>query len=427
MSSNILNIFKEICKIPHPSYHTEELRDWLVIQLKDLNCEVSVDEAGNIHAYKGEPKICLQGHYDMVCVGRAPDIELIEKDGVLSAKESSLGADNGMAIAMALDMLSKFDNLEILFTNDEEVGLWGVQAFKGPLKAKKILNLDSEEDDRVTIGCASSIEILTSKNISFEDFSEKNIYEVEVHGLRGGHSGVQIHEKIPNAIKVLCRYLKNNDCKIIEINSGERRNSIAAKGKAIVATNGELKDCENIKVTKVENKGYKAIKESAQILAFINSFAQGVRAYSSELDLVDDSINISILKQENDKISIDFYARSMSVEGLQTTKFEIKELADLAGFNLEFHNEGLPWFPEVTDFANIVLAELKKYKPDARLTGIHAGLECGVLLNNLGDEYTACSIGPNIHSPHSIHESCELASVELIAKVVEDILKKYNS
>lgn len=426
--SKILDIFKEICKIPHASYHTEQLRDWLVAELKKLNCEVNVDEAGNIHAYKGEPKICLQGHYDMVCVGTAPEkIELIEEDGILRAKGSSLGADNGMALAIALDMLSKFDNLEVLFTNDEEVGLWGVQAFKGPLKAKKILNLDSEEDDRVTIGCASSVEIVATKAISFEDFSEKNIYEVEVYGLRGGHSGTQIHEKIPNSIKVLCRYLRENDCRIIEINAGERRNSIAAGGKAIVATNKELQACENIKVTKLENKNYKALKESAEILAFVNAFAQGVRAYSSELNLVDDSINISILRQEEGKVQIDFYARSMSVPGLQRTKFEMQALGDLAGFTIEFNNEGLPWFPEITEFSNIVLAELKKYQKDARLTGIHAGLECGVLLNNLGDEYQACSIGPNIHEPHSIHEHCELASVDLIAKVVEDILRKYNS
>ena len=132
----VLEIFETIAKIPHCSYKTEKLKEFLVSECEKLGCKVEVDDAKNILATKGEPTICLQSHYDMVCVGKAPDIKIVKEDGFLRADESSLGADNGIGVAMMLYLLEKKENLQALFTSDEEVGLIGANGLKLPIRAK---------------------------------------------------------------------------------------------------------------------------------------------------------------------------------------------------------------------------------------------------------------------------------------------------
>ena len=149
--SEVLAKFETLAAIPHCSYETDKMRDFLASYAKDKGCEVVVDSFGNVHAFKGKPKICLQSHYDMVCMGDAPKIEIVYgDDGYMRAKNSSLGADNGIGVAIMMQMISEFDDIECLFTNNEEVGMVGAAGFSGDLKADKLLNLDSEEDDRDT-------------------------------------------------------------------------------------------------------------------------------------------------------------------------------------------------------------------------------------------------------------------------------------
>ncbi|ANE36096.1 aminoacyl-histidine dipeptidase [Campylobacter iguaniorum] len=420
----VFEYFEQICKIPHCSFETDELREYLTQFAKKHKFEVATDEFGNIHAIKGEPKICLQAHYDMVCVGLAPNLELVNDGEFLSAKGSSLGSDNGIGVAIIMEMMSKFDNLEVLITNNEEVGLLGANGFNGTLKSKNILNLDSEDENGVFIGCASGVSIFASINLSKNE-QICQVYEVEVSGLQGGHSGIEIIKNIPNAIKILAKFLAQNGCELVSLRGGERNNSIPVNAKAVVA-GVNLSSNEMVKVKSLGEQKVKTLANSKQILAFINAFSQGVRSYDESVGVVLDSINLSIIKQDNDALEIEFFARSMSDEGREELKFQTLNLASLAGFKVRFEEETQAWKPVVSEFAKDILGEMKKINKDAKMVAVHAGLECGVLINRAKNSLQACSIGPNIYSPHSINEKCEIKSVEKISKVVENILKKYS-
>lgn len=424
--NEVLLKFEELCKIPHCSFETKQMQDFLVEFVSSHGCKVSVDEVGNIHAIKGEPKICLQSHYDMVCIADAPNIKIsYDDDGFIRAKNSSLGADNGIGVAIMMQMISEFENLECLFTNDEEVGLIGANGFCKKLVSKKLLNLDSEDDCEVVIGCAGGINIFASIDVSDKQMAHGDVYEICVSGYPGGHSGNEIHKDIPNAIKTITKFIKKAGARVVSIEGGERSNSIPVSAKAVVVLDGELKSKNpHISIKKI-GKDAKVIKNADKVLALVNSFSQGVRSYNSELNLPNDSVNLSILKFDESKIEVEFFARSMSFEGLDRLSFEISELALALGFDVVTKDRSIPWKPEPDEFAYSILEELKKFRPNARLAAIHAGLECGVLRDK-HDDIKACSIGPNIYSPHSINERCEVASVDIITEVVRNIVLKYQ-
>ena len=420
--SEVLEIFEKICEIPHCSYETDQMREFLVNFAKDKGFNVDVDELGNVHCKKGNPKICLQSHYDMVCMGDAPNVKPYYENGIMRAHNSSLGADNGIGVAMMMSAMKEFDNLECLFTNNEEVGLIGANGFKGKIVAPNLLNLDSEEDDRVTLGCAGGINV--SAKISDEKVKKSGkIYEVSVIGLRGGHSGNEIHKNIPSAIKIIGRFLAQNGCELISLDFGERSNSIPANAVCKAVCLNELTENELVKVKKIGEGEADALVNSGKILAFINSFAQGVRSYNVELNMVNNSINLSTVKQKDGVVEFDFFGRAMSKEGLCELGFETKTLGDALGFDTTVRDRSANWNPSISDFSHVVLDELKKLKPEAKFSAVHAGLECGILVAKQ-PELEACSIGPNIHSPHSTSEHCEVASVEMMEKVVRNIVAR---
>ena len=237
-----LDIFYKICEIPHPSSHTKDLQKFLVDFLKQCDCKVESDSAGNIHALKGAPKLIFQAHYDMVLVGQkvAPFVE----NGFLKSRNSSLGADNGIAVALLLDFAQKCKNFEILLTNDEEIGMLGAKNLKLKTQSKTMINLDSECLNEICVGCAGGFDA----DISLADFSENlgaeclqsaEIYELSAQHFKGGHSGIDIDKNIKNAIVELLWTLESlrQKCEfsILEINGGENRNSIPINAKAIIA------------------------------------------------------------------------------------------------------------------------------------------------------------------------------------------------
>lgn len=420
----ILDKFKQICAIPHCSFNALKLRDYLVEFAKSCGYSVEIDEFDNIYAFKGKPKICLQSHYDMVCVGDSPDIKLIFDGDILRAKNSSLGADNGIGVAMMMEMMSKFDNLEILFSANEEVGLIGANGFKKEFKSSRLLNLDSEDEDGVFIGCAAG-ELIRAK-ISKEMVAIKsNLYELNVSGLPGGHSGIEIIKDIPNSIKIMAEFIAKNGGKIVSFSGGERSNSIPVNAKALMVCDNISYNDNRVSVKYLRNCECEVIKQSQNILDFINSFSQGVRSYDESLGIVRDSINLSIINDSKDSLEIDFFARSMSEDGLERVKFETSNLARLAGFDVSFFERSGAWTPDIGEFANLVLNFMQKYNPNARFQAVHAGLECGVFVAKQRG-LQAASIGPNIHSPHSINENLELKSLDKISKVVSDIVAYYQ-
>lgn len=420
----ILDKFREICAIPHCSFDALRLRDYLVDFAKSNGFSVKVDEFDNVYAIKGEPKICLQSHYDMVCIGDAPKIELISDGNILRAKNSSLGADNGIGVAIMMEMISKFDNLELLFSANEEVGLIGANGFSGKFKSTRLLNLDSEHEDGVFIGCAAGELIYAKIPAKMIKYSSK-LYELNIDNLPGGHSGLEIIKDIPNAIKIMAEFIAKNGAKLVSIEGGQRSNSIPVSAKAVVT-------CENISWfddrVSIKELGFgdEILEFGDNILALINSFVQGVRSYDESLKIVRDSINLSTIKNEDGFIKVEFFARSMSEAGLERVKFETKSLANLAGFDVSYFERSGAWTPNISEFANVVLEFMKQNNPKAKFEAVHAGLECGIFVaKQKGLE--AVSIGPNIYSPHSINEHLEIDSLDRIAKVVDKIVAHYQS
>lgn len=495
-----LGYFEQICSIPHCSYQAQKLGEFLLEFSKSRGFDTKIDESFNIHAIKGKPKICLQAHYDMVCVGEAPKIEL-ENDGeFLSTKNSTLGADNGIGLAIIMDIMDEAQDLEVLFTSDEEVGLIGANAFAGEICAPVLLNLDSEDDSEVIIGCAGGLlaefrrefepselglgELFSSSvsehfatgllsNESSHSTSAKNCtqnssnlnanyYELSCEGLEGGHSGMQIAKNIPNAIKELAHFAKNHGANILAMSGGDRDNAIPTWAKALVSASSELESKGLVKAKKLDLLGAKELfaklcdddlknpiimkSNSADLtrnsrnsrIPLLNDFLlalpHGVLGWDERLGLPKTSANLAIVrtsltsKDENARIafSVQIYARSSSQAELAKLKNSYEAISELAGFQSSFGASSMPWEPEQSEFATSVLSALQKYRPNAKITAIHAGLECGCLsakMKQKGKKLVACSIGPNISGAHTINERCEIKSAQIIAQVVRDVLK----
>ena len=497
-----LGYFEQICSIPHCSYQAQKLGEFLLEFSKSRGFDTKIDESFNIHAIKGKPKICLQAHYDMVCVGEAPKIEL-ENDGeFLSAKNSTLGADNGIGLAIIMDIMDEAQDLEVLFTSDEEVGLIGANAFAGEICAPALLNLDSEDDSEVIIGCAggllaefrrefepcelglgelfsSSVSEHLSTGLLFNEGSHStsaenstqnnsnlnaNYYELSCEGLEGGHSGMQIAKNIPNAIKELAHFAKNYGANILAMSGGDRDNAIPTWAKALVSASSKLQSKGLVKAKKLDLLGAKELfaklcdddlkntiimkansadftrRENSRnsriplLNDFLLALPHGVLGWDEGLGLPKTSANLAIVrtgltsKDENARIafSVQIYARSSSQAELAKLKNSYEAISELAGFQSSFGPSSLPWEPEQSEFATSVLNALQKYRPDAKITAIHAGLECGCLsakMKQKGKKLVACSIGPNISGAHTINERCEIKSAQIIAQVVRDVLK----
>ncbi|MCI7501894.1 MAG: M20/M25/M40 family metallo-hydrolase [Campylobacter sp.] len=531
-----LGYFEQICSIPHCSYQAQKLGEFLLEFSKSRGFDTKIDESFNIHAIKGKPKICLQAHYDMVCVGEAPKIEL-ENDGeFLSAKNSTLGADNGIGLAIIMDIMDEAQDLEVLFTSDEEVGLIGANAFAGEICAPALLNLDSEDDSEVIIGCAggllaefrcefepcklglgelfsssvsehlstglneyshsTSAENSTQNNSNLAENSTQNnsnlaenstqnssnlnanYYELSCQGLEGGHSGMQIAKNIPNAIKELAHFAKNHGANILAISGGDRDNAIPTWAKALVSASSKLQSKGLVKAKKLDLLGAKELfaklcdddlkntiimkansadftknskipmkansadfarnsripMKANSLNDFLLALPHGVLGWDEGLGLPKTSANLAIVrtrltsKDENARIafSVQIYARSSSQDELAKLKNSYEAISELAGFKSSFGPSSMPWEPEQSHFATSVLNALQKYRPNAKITAIHAGLECGCLsakMKQKGKKLVACSIGPNISDAHTINERCEIKSAKIIAQVLRDLLK----
>ncbi len=423
----VLDYFKIITATPRCSFKTQKMRDKIVEIAKSLDYSVHCDKSGNILCQKGKPKVCLQSHYDMVCVGDFDNIELFEKDGILKAKNSTLGADNGMGMAIMFYCMEKFDNLECLFTNDEEVGLIGATNLELELSSDKLLNLDGEEACDIYVGCAGGIEVISKFSLEYLPLNDDElVYEVSIKDLPGGHSGVDIDKGIDSAIKVFAKELVKHDLKFLYIEGGEYRNSIPKSAKAIVATSKELKFSNSaLHVKKIEYKR-EYIKDGKTLIKAIDAFAQGVRGFNKDFNTPSTSVNLGVLREEDNVLNIICSTRAMKNEDLITVADETESFFQLIGCETSQSGGHEPWVPNVGKFANSVKKEMLKVYENASFRAIHAGLECGILIQTQKKEIEAVAIGPTIRFPHSLREECDLSSVDKISLVVERIIDGIN-
>jgi len=417
--SSIIKYFREIASIPHCSRDADRLKEFLINFAKERSYEVSVDQAKNILISKGSPKLSLQAHYDMVCMGEAPNLNIYIEDGLMRAKNSSLGADNGIAIAMMMELMDSGEELEFLITADEEIGLVGANALSFDLQSTMMLNLDSEDEAEVYIGCAGGVDIVASKPYATMP-DDRESYEISIDGLVGGHSGVDIDKNIPNAIKLLASYIKERGLEIVSISGGERLNSIPSSTKAVVKSTTEPKSNDVVKVHRVDSTD-PILYGGTEVVDLLKGFSHGVQAMNEQFKIPEISINLATVSTKNGISTIETSARAMSPDGLAQISSKTVEFFKSFGYSVELRDKYPSWRPEINSFTKDVERAMIEVFGESKMVAIHAGLECGVISQRYPYMLIA-SIGPTIRYPHSTREEVDLESVEKTFEVLKLIV-----
>ncbi|WP_345984476.1 M20/M25/M40 family metallo-hydrolase [Sulfurimonas sp. HSL-1656] len=414
----VIDHFKKLCTIPHCSGDTAQMLAYLSEKAQAYGYATHTDSAGNLLCTHPDAQVTLQAHYDMVCIGRAPALELYEETGWLHAKESTLGADNGMGMAMMLALMETGRAVDCLFTSDEETGLVGARALAVPLKTPVMLNLDSEEFGEITVGCAGGVDLNVTLPLA-RTSRERYCYEAVAEGYPGGHSGVDIDKHLPNAIKELASNLYDLGASVVSIAGGERRNAVPKRAVATVAFETEVDDA----MLRPLGKQQCEIIENP-LLPMLHAFAHGVRDFDAGLGIVRTSINLAEIATSETALTIKLSARSMIEADLRRIESETTAYFEAFGASVESEGFYAPWEPEQEGFVEEVRAAYEAASGETVSIGaIHAGLECGIIKKHFPQMQMA-SIGPTITHPHSTRERVDLESVGRVFEVVMKVLDK---
>ncbi|WP_452223147.1 aminoacyl-histidine dipeptidase [Lacinutrix chionoecetis] len=467
------NKFADLNAVPRPSKKEERVIAFMKDFGRKLGLETIEDEVGNVIIKKPATKgmedrvtIVMQSHLDMVHQKNADTqfdfdtqgIEMYVDGDWVRAKGTTLGADNGLGVATIMAILESTDiahpAIEALFTIDEETGMTGAMGLKGGLLTGEILlNLDTEEDDEIGVGCAGGIDVTATRTYKEEETPEFKIgYSIVVKGLQGGHSGMQIHEGLGNANKIMNRLLfdgfENFGLRISEIDGGSLRNAIPRESKAIVAIDAmheeafvtemsllakaiktELKTMEpdlEIVISKTDTPE-KMMDLGVQegLTRAIYAALNGVYRMSADIpDLVETSNNVARVIVKNGGIKIGCLTRS-SVESSKTDLANtLRATFELTGCEVELSGDYPGWTPNMDSSILKVLDTLyeKMNGEKAHVAACHAGLECGILGQNYPD-MEMISFGPNIKGAHSPDERAQISSAQKYWKFVLEILK----
>ncbi len=425
----IEKIFETITKIPHCSEETTRLKEHIKDFAKKCGYRVMEDEAGNVMAYGSKSRVTLQAHYDMVCIGRAPKIETVVEDGWMSAKESSLGADNGIGVAIMLHMMEEGVDADYLFTNDEEVGLVGASNLELEIRTPYLLNLDTEEYGKVYIGCAGGEDIYLKKMVDFFTPDTPGKRYMLKATAPGGHSGVNIADHLPNAITELASVIVHNSAmEIASIGGGERINAIPRGAEAVVWLPEGYEPVVNsscVSIEELDRLDISLIKDGRVLASALFGFAHGVRDWNEELNLPQASVNLAGVEMEDGAVEIALSARAMSNDDLE--RVVEQSLAGWTALGYIGRREGKypAWKPQTNDFSKKVLEIYKEVEQNASYAAIHAGLECALFAERFPSLEIA-SIGPTILDPHSDRERVDLKSVEKVASVVKRVVRSLS-
>ncbi len=417
----VLEIFKLFVSIPRCSGNTSKMAQFIADWAKRTGYDLFVDEAGNILCRKTPAKIAFQSHYDMVCVGKAPQIELIRENNILRARDSSLGADNGIGVAVMLYLMEKGYRGEYIFTNDEEIGLLGAKKFNFELQSKVMLNLDSEEPGEIYVGCAGGVDIIGEMDISASQKGAK-AFEIVSPRFPGGHSGVDIDKNIPNAIKELSLFLYEKGLEPIRFMGGERMNSIPASAKAVVLCDDPPSEDRFL----IKEAGiFSPLSGSKEFFRALISFPTGLREWNREFDIPNGSVNLSLASLEEKGAKIALSARGMDEKTLRRLETESALFLESFGFSVRTEHRYPPWRPKYTDFGEKVASVCEKIVGGGRFKAIHAGLEAAIFANKY-PSLEIVSIGPAISYPHSVRESLDLKTLSPFAALCEETAKLYQ-
>ena len=471
--TQLWNKFADLNAVPRPSKKEARVIAFIKDFGKNLGLETIEDAVGNVIIKKpatsgmqNRTTVVLQSHLDMVHQKNndtefdfdTQGIEMYVDGDWVRAKGTTLGADNGLGVATIMAILESKDiphpAIEALFTIDEETGMTGAMGLKGGLLSGGILlNLDTEEDDEIGVGCAGGIDVTATRTYQEEETPEFKIgFKITVKGLQGGHSGMQIHEGLGNANKIMNRLVfdgfENFGLRISEIDGGSLRNAIPRESTAIVAVDAiyeetfaaeinelaeiiktEFKTMEpNLKIVveKVETpKNVMDLGVQEGFTRALYAAQNGVYRMSADIpDLVETSNNIAKVVVKNGTIKVDCLTRS----SVETSKMDLanslRACFELTGCEVEFSGDYPGWTPNMKSPILQVLSKIYKDMngEEAHVAACHAGLECGILGQNYPD-MDMISFGPNIKGAHSPDERTQISSVQKYWKFVLEILK----
>ena len=468
------NKFADLNAVPRPSKKEERVIAFMKDFGKNLDLETIEDEVGNVIIKKpatagmeDRVTIVMQSHLDMVHQKNndtnfdfdTQGIDMFIEGDWVKAKGTTLGADNGLGVATIMAILESTDiphpAIEALFTIDEETGMTGAMGLKGGLlKGDILLNLDTEEDDEIGVGCAGGVDVTATRSYNEEETPEFKIgYEINVKGLQGGHSGMQIHEGLGNANKLMNRVLfdgfENFGLRISEIDGGSLRNAIPRESKAIVAIDAiheeafllemkqqaetikkELKTMEpdlEITVSKTDKpQNIMDLGVQEGLTRALYAALNGVYRMSADIpDLVETSNNIARVIAKDGEIKIGCLTRSSVESSKIDLANTLRATFELTGCEVEFSGDYPGWTPNMDSAILKIMTKLYEdlngEKP--HVAACHAGLECGILGQNYPD-MDMISFGPNIKGAHSPDERAQISSAQKYWKFVLEILKE---
>jgi len=455
--------FAEYCTIPHPSKHEEAAAQYVIETARSLGLEFARDTTGNVvvrkpatKGYENRPPVCLQGHLDMVPEKRPTKkhdflkdpITLVRKGNMLMADDTTLGADNGVAVATSLAIMADSSlahgPLEFLFTVDEETGLTGARQLDPTLlKSRTLLNLDSEEEGALYVGCSGGRDTTATWQLETEAVPAGSVgLELKVGGLKGGHSGLEIDKGRGNAIKIMNRLILSLGAvgaRLARFDAGNKRNAIPrdavalvfvpkkhvnAALQAVAAVNetvrAELSSVEpSLEVTATKFKGRgKVFKKALQkkLTMGISALPHGVIKMSADISwLVETSTNLAVITTSKKDVVIQTSQRSSVASEIVEVTQTVKHVFELAGAAVS-GSDGYPgWKPNLdSPILKTAVATYKQlYKKEPEVKAVHAGLECGII----GEKYPGMdmvSFGPTLEGVHSPDE-----------KIYGDTVEKY--
>jgi dipeptidase D len=467
--------FDALTKVPRPSGHVEKVQQFLLDFAKRVGVEGFQDPAGNIVMRKpaspgmeGHKTVTLQAHMDMV-PQKSPDsthnfltdpIETYIEDGWVHAKGTTLGSDDGLGVALIMAVMESKDlkhgPVEALITRDEETGMYGANELpEGELKGDILLNLDSETWGKFVIGSAGGIDVTSELDYKeVETDADDKALKVTIKGLRGGHSGLEIHEGRANANKLMVRFVREavSDCeaRLATWHGGNMRNAIPFKAEVVLTMPTEQVD--NVKALVADWKKdfveeYKGIENSIEFFAeevetpkmqvpeeiqdnlidAIYACHDGVmRMIPAIPSVVETSSNLAIIDIEGGKSRLQILARSSNEDMKEYICTTLESCFNMAGMKTTFSGSYGGWDPNTeSPILNLLLKEYKElFGEDATVQVDHAGLECSVILGKYPN-MDIVSLGPTLRSPHTTNERCEIATVEpfwrLLTKTLADI------
>ncbi|WBX72817.1 aminoacyl-histidine dipeptidase [Tenacibaculum pacificus] len=485
MSSEIRNLepkavwnnFADLNAVPRPSKKEERVIQFMVDFGKNLNLETIVDKVGNVIIRKpassgmeNRKAIVMQSHLDMVHQKNSDTVFDFDTEGIkmfvdgdwVRAEGTTLGADNGLGVASIMAVLEANDiphpAIEALFTIDEETGMTGAMGLEGDiLNGEILLNLDTEDDDEISMGCAGGVDVTATRTYTEEVTPENTTaFKIAITGLKGGHSGMDIIKGLGNANKIMNRLLfdgfTNFGLRVSDINGGSLRNAIPRESFSTVVVDSISKEVflfetqqlintikaefskieVNLSIKLEEVEAPKHVMDLGVQEGFIKSMytaLNGVYRMSPDIEgLVETSNNIARVTAKEGKIRIACLTRSSSESNKWDLANSMRSAYELAGFDVEFSGSYPGWLPnldsEILKIVEKLYVELHNEQPN--VAACHAGLECGLLGQNY-PEMDMISFGPNIRGPHSPDECAQISSTQKYWKFLLEILKNIPS